>query len=334
MTNAAVPPLAQWKRWLPGRPVLIGWAVLAVVLVWTYWSTIGYLLHTWWTLPDYGHGFFVPLFAAVLLWLRQDMVDPWPKGGTWWAMPLFAVWALARWANLYFNYDRDSDSLFPLLVGIALFLGGWRALRWAWPSILFLGFMVPLPSFLQAMLSRPLQHIATRASVYSLQTLGISAIIRGDQGNVIQLPDPCPPLEVERACSGLSMLTLFFAVCVGAAFVIRARWWEKAIILVSAVPIAVFANVVRISLHGVLDMLISPAVGEFVHDYAGWFMMPLAMLIIWGEMTLISKLLFEIPSEGPLALNRSPASLPGDDTAATRRGAAVAQDRRRRPGRR
>ena len=260
MTIAAVPPIEQWKRWLPGRPVLIGWAVLAVVLAWTYWSTIGYLLRIWWTLPDYGHGFFVPVFAAFLLWLRQEMVDSWPKRGTWWAMPFFALWALIRWANLYFNYDRDADSLFPLLAGIALFLGGWRALRWAWPSILFLGFMVPLPSFVQAMLSRPLQHIATRASVYSLQTLGISALVRGDQGNVIQLPDPCPPLEVERACSGLSMLTLFFAVCVGAAFVMRVRWWEKAIILVSAVPIAVFSNVVRITLHGALDMLFSPAV--------------------------------------------------------------------------
>ena len=71
-----------------------------------------------------------------------------------------------------------------------------------------------------------------------------------------------------------------------------------------------------------------------MHDYAGWFMMPLAMVIIWGEMALISKLIFEIPSEGPLALNRSTASLLGDNTAAARQGAAVARDRRRRPTRR
>ena len=334
MTTAAVPPLSEWRRWVPGRPVLIGWAVLLMALGWTYWATFDRLVHAWWTLPDYGHGFVVPLFAAFLLWWRQEMVNPWPSKGEWLALPLFLVWALMRWVILYFNLERDIDSLYPLLAGIALFLGGWRALRWAWPSIVFLVFMVPLPGFVSVMLSQPLQRVATRMSVYSLQTCGILAFVRGDTGNVIQLPEPCPPLDVERACSGLSMLTVFIAICVGAAFVVRARWWEKLIILVSAVPIAIFSNVVRITMHGVLDVLINPSVGEWVHDNAGWFMMLLAMLLIWGEMFLLSRLILETPLDGPLTLSGAAASLSGDGGLAAGRGVAPLQTRGRRPARR
>ena len=145
MSIGTVPPLAQWKRWIPTPPVMAAWGVLLLGFLWTYWETLFHVVRVWCSTPDYGHGFFVPIFAGFLLWQRQEMVDPWPNRGTWWGMPFFAVFALVRWFNLFLNYERDIDSLLPFLVGVTLVLGGWRALRWAWPSILFLIFMVPLP---------------------------------------------------------------------------------------------------------------------------------------------------------------------------------------------
>jgi exosortase len=251
--------------------------------------------------PDYGHGFFVPIFAAFLLWQRQEMVDPWPTRGTWWGMAFFAVFALIRWLNLFFNYERDIDSLLPFLLGVTLVLGGWRALRWAWPSILFLIFMVPLPDFLAAALGGKLQRVATIMSVYVLQTLGVPAIALGDASNVIQLSAPNNQLEVARACSGLRMMTLFFAICVGASFLLRETFWKKIILVFSAVPIAVISNVVRIVVTGMLMEWIGHDVGLYFHDKAGWMMMPLAMLMIWGELSLLSSLLIETSREGPLS---------------------------------
>ena len=140
----------------------------------TYWETLVHTVGVWYTTPDYGHGFFVPIFAGFLLWQRQEMVDPWPNRGTWWGIPFFALFALVRWLNLFLNYERDIDSLLPFLVGMTLILGGWRALRWAWPSIVFLIFMVPLPDFVAAAFGGKLQRVATIMSVYVLQTLGHS----------------------------------------------------------------------------------------------------------------------------------------------------------------
>ncbi len=305
-----IPSRAEWRRWLPSPAVLIAWGVLLVALLFTYWSTLTHLEHEWRTNDTYSHGYVVPLFAAFLLWLRQGMVNPWPKHGTWWAVAFLAGWALLRWANFYLQYERDADTLFPLLMGIALCLGGWRALHWSWPAILFLEFMVPLPARVSELAALPLQTLATRVTAYVLQTLGVPAI---RIGNVIQLSDPSSKLDVERACSGLNMLTLFVAISVGAVFVIEAKWWEKAVIVASSIPIAIIANVLRITLKGAFQEWISVAAGNWVHDYAGWIMMPLAMLMLWGEMTLISRLIVEVPSKGPLSLGEGAGALARGD---------------------
>ena len=129
----------------PGPPVIAAWGVLLVAFVWNYCrrNLMIHVVSVWYGTPDYGHGFVVPLFSAFLLWQRQELVDPWPTRGSWWCIPFFVVFAVFRWFNVYFNYERDIDSLFPFLFGMTLALGGWKAMRWAWPSISFLIFMVP-----------------------------------------------------------------------------------------------------------------------------------------------------------------------------------------------
>ncbi len=303
MSIGTVPPLAQWKRWVPSPPVMAAWGVLLLGFLWTYWETMVHIVVVWFSTPDYGHGPFVPIFAGFLLWQRQEMVDPWPNRGTLWGIPFFVVFALIRWFNLFLNYERDIDSLLPFLVGMTLVLGGWRALRWAWPSILFLIFMVPLPDFLAAALGAKLQRVATVMSVYVLQTIGIPAIALGEGSNVIQLSKPENLLEVERACCGLRMLTLFFAVCVGTSFVLRVPAWKKIILVVSAIPIAIISNVLRLVVTGMLCEWVSKNVGMFFHDNTGWIMMIWAMLIIWGEMSLLSALVVETTLEGPLSFD-------------------------------
>ena len=51
-------------------------------------------------------------------------------------------------------------------------------MRWAWPSILFLFFMDPLPDRIAKAMGGYLQHDATIVTVYALQTLGIPAIVQ------------------------------------------------------------------------------------------------------------------------------------------------------------
>jgi exosortase len=208
-------------------------------------------------------------------------------------------------------------SMLPFFAGVAIVVGGWQGLRWAWPAVLFLFFMIPLPGAVQGVASQQLQAVATRLSVFVIQTLGIPAVA---QGNVIQLTEQ--PLEVARACSGLRMMMLFFAICIGAAFISHRPLWERLIMIASAAPIAVMSNVARIVLTAVLYEIAGrwPSVinletaSETIHNWAGYLMMPFGLLLLLVEMSLLSKLLIAPTSDRSLAVGRV---LAGDGTGTT-----------------
>jgi exosortase len=197
-------------------------------------------------------------------------------------------------------------SVLPFIAGAMLFAGGWRMLLWAWPAIVFLVFMLPLPGGIQGWLSLQLQGIATRISVYTIQTLGMPAM---RQENVICLTGG--PLNVEQACSGLRMMMMFFALCIGAAFVVKKPLWEKLFIIGSAIPIAIVSNVARIVVTAVCfelarhwpSLMNAESASKVIHDWAGYLIeMPCGMLLLWLELTLLSKLLIPPLSEQPLMM--------------------------------
>jgi len=211
----------------------------------------------------------------------------------------------------YFYLTLDPASLVLFFAGLALALGGWRALHWAWPAIFFLIFMLPLPTVLATALRHPLQRISTECSVFVIQTLGIQAMVSGEGGNVIEMENQ-HLLNVVEACSGLRMLMLFFAICVGAAFVLRSPWWEKVVIVASAAPIAVLANVVRITTTAVLHHLEFKALAEkTLHDMAGVLMSPIAVALLAAELSLLHKLFPRVEEEQPLALATRGGGSPG-----------------------
>jgi exosortase len=288
---------AELKRLLPEPKVLGGWLALSVVFLWFYWSSLQHLVLSWYREEDYQHGFVVPIFALVLLWIRRDLIPPAGSRGSLWGLAFLALWAVMRWTAVYFNYGSIPElSMVPFFAGVALFVGGWQGLLWAWPSIIFLLFMIPLPGVVQGLASENLQSGATRLSTFVIQTFGIAAVA---QGNVIQLAER--PLEVARACSGLRMMMLFFALCIGAAFIVRRPLWERLLMIASAAPIAVAANIARIVLTAVLYELATvwPSVidleqyGEAIHNWAGYLMMPIGLLLLLAEMSLLNKLLIE-----------------------------------------
>jgi len=148
-----------------------------------------------------------------------------------------------------------------------------------------------------------------------IQTMGIPSVA---QGNQIILRDP-PPLSVEEACSGIKMLMLFFTLCVGAAFLMRKPIWERILIVLSAIPIAVVSNVFRITLTAILSEMASQwptliskeAARDAFHSFAGLLMMPIALLILWAEITLIEKLMVQPVSDRTLVVKGSTGGLLG-----------------------
>jgi exosortase len=266
--------------------LLAGLCITAAATAWAYWPTLAALAAVWARDPQYSHGYLVPLFAAVLLWRRRARAAGLSLSPDAWGVAILLGSALLRLTAAYFYYPwLDMLSLLPCLAGLVVLCGGWPALRWAWPAVAFLLFMLPLPFRLGIVLAPTLQRLATVASTYTLQTLGFPAIC---EGNIIILGES--RIGVVEACGGLSMLIVFFALSTAVAMLVRRDALEKGVIVASAIPIALIANVARITLTALLHNQLGGQAAELFHDLAGWFMMPLALGLLWVELKLLARL--------------------------------------------
>ena len=272
---------------------------LSLILVVAYFNTLSRISQAW-TTPQYSHGYLVPLFAAVLLWLRREPFVRVPAIHRWWGAALLAVGVVLRAVGTrYVLFTFDNIAIIPCLMGIFIMVGGLRTIRWAGPPIVFLVFMLPWPRILVDGILRPLQTMATACSLYTLQTLGVDAF---RVGNRIELE--MSTLGVVDACSGLRMLTIFVALAAAIAMIATSRpLWERLIILISAVPIALTVNVIRITLTGLLYNLHigQEFAHQLVHDWAGYFMMPMALGLLFLELQILSRLIIEVSPQHGLA---------------------------------
>ena len=271
------------------RPeAMTAWASIAALcgmLVYSYWPGLMNAKSSW-DNPQYSHGWIVPLFAAALLfWWRQPVAPVTVMARLAGIGLLVVTFALRLWCASYRIVTIDMYTFVPALAGIFLLVGGWQMFRWAWAPIAFLIFMYPLPDEATRYLLGPLQTLATMVSTYALQTLGLDAY---REGNQIILGDM--HLGVVDACSGLRMLTIFGALSVALVLLGNREWWENVIILASAVPIALIVNSTRITVTGVM-YTINPEIAEKIfHDWAGYFMMPLALAMLFLEQQLLANL--------------------------------------------
>jgi exosortase len=291
--------------------------VLGGLIVWAYWPNIVEMTDRWFDDPQYSHGFVVPIFATYLLWFRRKHLDISRSRPNWCGLILLvaamALWTAGTYTYMTFLADM---SLLVCLAALAVTLGGVVALRWSWQSILFLALMVPLPYRLQSALGGDLQRFASTLSTYVLQTLGVPAI---QEGNVILIKDL--RIGVSEACGGLGMLATFLALSTGVALLLtRSDLWLRLAVIVSALPVAILTNVLRIAVTGVLLSAAQEHLARVVfHDIAGWLMMPLAVAILFGEMLILNRLVVNsterrerarprIRFPGVVQLQRSPAT--------------------------
>ena len=289
-SGAAIRPNTSLRTWR----VLAAASVLATG-VFAYWPTLCELVATWAREPDYSHGFLILPLALYFLYSRRasfpGTTDPNQGAGDLiLGLGLFIASLAMRYLSArYFLGFLDAWSMLPWTAGVVTMLFGRRAGWWSLPAIGFLWFMVPLPFSLEGTLSYPLQKIATKASCFALQTLGLPAFA---EGNVIVVGDS--RLEVAQACSGLRLFMGVLALSYAYAVLVKRSWWERMVVLAAAVPIALVANAARIVLTGVLFQLFTAKDARLLaHDAAGWAMIPLAAALFWVLLWYIDRLLPE-----------------------------------------
>jgi len=303
----AIGTAVMWNQWDRDQRCWAVFAVMAALLTWSYMNSMEKVADAWKN-PQYSHGYLIPLFAALLLYVRRKpFVENIPAWQQYLGLAIVVVATLVRIfaaKNVIMTLDRVM--LLPCLVGAMLIVGGLHSLKWSAGPIAFLAFMFPFPRALEQRLLNPLQSLATMISHYALETMGIECY---REGNKIVLDSI--EMGVVDACSGLRMLTIFGALATAIAMISTNRpIWERIFILFSAIPIALAVNCIRITLTGLAYSFLGnqgemeQIINVFAHDLAGWVMMPMALGLLYLEYQLLSRLVIEEEPEtlSPLSM--------------------------------
>jgi exosortase/archaeosortase family protein len=104
---------------------------------------------------------------------------------------------------------------------------------------------------------------------------------------------------VVEACNGLRMTMTFFALSVAVAVYVERPFWQKALIALSAIPIALGCNIVRIAGTCILHETVGHELADRVfHDLAGWLMIPAALIILRFGLIALDRTFVPLPDPG------------------------------------
>jgi exosortase len=281
--------------------------LLLVIAGWSYWPVVMDLIAIWQRNEDYSAGQLIPLVVAFLIWrerkvLTESSMVPFWTGG----IALLLLGEAGRtYGFLSMRPSFEHHALVLTVMGLALMVMGWRVFQRILWILLFLFLMVPLPGIVHTTISGPLQRIATTGAVFLLEVFRIGV---SRQGNVIALRGGTA-LAVAEACNGLRMLMAFMVVAAFIAYMVKRPRWQKSVLFLSSISVAVICNIVRIFVTAVLVMHVSEDVAQkFFHDFAGFIMMPIAVVLLFGEIWIMDRIVVPEPE----------VSLPGSAQANSR----------------
>jgi exosortase len=239
------------KNELPGY-VLAIIAGLGIFFYLLYRINFEQLVHVWSTNPNFSQGFLIPVISAMFIYLRWNTLRNLPVKPAYVGLLLLAFGVFGQVLFRITGQEQFSDlSMLVVLFGLGLWLLGWQQMKILWLPICYLLFMINPPQALYVKLTTPLQSIAASGGAHMLLLFGIHAYREATQIH-LQVGDKWPSLNVAQACSGIRMLTAFFALAVALAYSTNRPMWQKLMLSLCALPIAIFVNALRVTLSGVL----------------------------------------------------------------------------------
>ena len=261
---------------------VVAWAMIGLagfLVGFLYLDAIRELLYRWGASKELSYGYFIPFIALFLVWQNKNLLAFIKFDGAW-----MGVAVLLAGLFLYFLGTMSTIfmvvhySLIIVLFGLTFAFTGWQPLRHLWAALLLLIFVIPLPSFLLNQVLLALQLVSSEIGVAFIRLFGISVFI---EGNVIDLG--AYQVRVADACSGLRYFLPLMGVGFLIAYIFKAPLWQRTVVFVSTIPIAVLMSSFRIGVIGLLvDNFGTEMANGFLHAFDGWivFMVCVGTLLV------------------------------------------------------
>ena len=289
--------------------------LVSLALAFLYATVLSKLGRDWWNDENYSHGLLIPFIIGYILWIERDRLTKYVgrPSFVWGAaavlLGLVALWVGTAGAELFVQ----RTSLVLILAGIVVYFWGFSLLRVILVPLSLLLLAIPIPTIVLNKIAFPLQLLASRCAVTAIAAFNIPVL---RQGNVIELmplgASQPKRLEVVEACSGIRSLMTLVTLAVVFAYFTHPRaddsgprngghrristrlksfgLWRSLLIVLSAIPIAILTNVLRVSGTGVLARFYGTKVADgFFHSFSGWVMYIIAFLMLFGVGWVIDR---------------------------------------------
>ncbi len=259
---------------------------LLVALVALYWPFLQALVADWGTNDNYSHGYFIPFLTIYFIYhIRDELKQLEIRPNIFGLLIVAAGLCQLMIAKIGSEFFLQRTSIIIVLYGLVLFLLGWDYFKKLFLPLSYLFFMVPLPAIVWNKIAFPMQLFASGLTENVVYALGIP-IFR--EGNVLHLAETT--LEVVAACSGLRSLMTMFALSGALAFVSALPRWKKWVLFFAAAPIAVIANITRLTGTAILASRYGADVAHgFMHDFSGLVVFGLGLGLLIGVSALLTK---------------------------------------------
>lgn len=262
---------------------LIQIVLLSIVFLFVFQKAILKLISDWSTDPNFSHGFLIPFVALYMVWYKKNELQEITVKPSITGLFIIVFGLLVHMAgNLGSELFTMRFSMIIALSGVIIYFFGWEMFKGLLIPIAYLILMIPIPSILWNQVAFPLQLFAAFISAKCINLLNIPVF---REGNILHLSNTS--LEVVDACSGIRSLTSLLALTGAFSFLAPLSPLRKWILFISAVPIAVAVNVIRLTITGAMAAWIGPETAQgFLHDMSG--------LIIFGAALVLVYLVFLI----------------------------------------
>lgn len=262
---------------LPPVWVLGATGVAVLLLAFSFAGTFRTLWSSWMNNDNYSHGILVLPISLILTWMARRRLAEAGPSSSWFGVPVLLLGVLLQIAGLRGDVTIFQGWGFVVTVAglVWTWCGGRVTYRLAFP-LAFLFFMVPaLPIFMNVVSFR-LKEVAASGSVQLAQFLGAPVVQRG-----MDLYFPSGTLTVENACSGMNSLIALMALGALFGYVGHGPVWRRALLFALSVPIAIAANVVRItSLCVVASVSNTEEASGLFHDIGGFLLFGVALVLL------------------------------------------------------
>jgi len=260
--------------------VWIGVGVITALMALLYAGVIAEMARAWMHEMGASHGMLIPPLVAWLVWVDRKRIlaakvqpDNW---GLLLLIPAAGLYLLGRLGAEFF-LTRISLIL-NLTAFIWTFWGRARLAALAF-HLLLLSTMIPIPQLIYKSLSAPLQLLASTIAAQLAQAASVTVY---QDGNIIHLANIS--LGVEEACSGMHSISALMVGSLLVGFLQLGRPWLRLVLFLSSFPIAIMANVIRVTGTAILADRWEQAAMGFYHYFSGWVVFLTAFGLLWAVM--------------------------------------------------